>query len=186
MGSVASTAHDKAVDTVVSDEYINNGLDRPRRRWLPGADMLAQSMGGTSGMQAGTEAAVSQGDGRAPMLLADDRIDAVCFQPATAVDSLSGAGSCIGGDPCPTFSSLALAQATCSRDSRCSAVALSIDDASGARFELRSAHSSLSTLPEHDQIPDTVLWRVANRLGRYLVLCTLAMQLADSWQNLQP
>ncbi len=157
----------------VGDDYVNDGLDcRPCRRWLPGAD-AAQSMGaGTSGARV-AEAAVAHGDGAAPpMLLADDRIDAVCFQPAAAVDSLSGAYmyNCIGGVPCPTFGSLAVAQATCSRDTRCSAVALSVDGASGARFELQSAQPGLSTLPEHEQIPETVLWRVADRSEHNLML----------------
>eukprot|EP01043_Picozoa_sp_COSAG02_P014930 COSAG02_NODE_623_length_19389_cov_30.043753_16_plen_318_part_00 len=154
------------------DEYVSNGLDcRPCRRWLPGADAVQ-----SSGTQTGAEAAVPHGDGRVPMLLADDRIDAVCFQPATVVDSLSGVSSCIGGDPCPNFASLAMAQATCSRDTRCSAVVLSVDDASGSRFELHSAQPELSTLPEHDIIPDTVLWRVTDRLGHYLVLYTQLSQ----------
>lgn len=103
------------------DDYVNDGLDcRPCRRWVPGADST-QSPGRASAAQA----TVSQGGGTTPMLLADDRIDAVCFEAATAVDShsdsLSGTSGCIGGDPCPTFASLAIAQATCSRDSRCAA-----------------------------------------------------------------
>lgn len=155
----------------IGDDYLHDGLDcRPCRRWLPGAD-ATQSFAGVSGGRSNKNIARvgdAYEDGPTPLLLADDRIDAVCFDSASVADShsLGDVGSCIGGNPCPTFTSLAVAQASCSRDSRCLAVALNGQDAAGPRFELRGGSTKLqvsSTLPEHDQIPDIVLWHVADR-----------------------
>ena len=159
------------------DNYVNGGLDcRPCRRWVPGAE-TTQSPGRASAAQT----SVSQGDGTTSLLLADDRIDAVCFAPATAVDghsdSLSGTNGCLGGDPCPTFATLAIAQAACSRDSRCAAVALRVHDANLPTFELRGSAAKpelLSTLTEYDKIPDVVMWRVADRSAITLLIARIS------------
>ena len=158
----------------IGDDYVNDGLDcRACRRWVPDGD-TSQSQGGHSDLHVAT----TSGDEIAPMLLADDRIDAVCFEPASVVDSRNSFGAaagCIGGHPCPTFASLAVAQATCSRDSRCSSVALNVHNPSEPKFELRSGTAkseAASTMLEQDQIPDTVVWRVAARLdSNSRILC---------------
>ena len=100
------------------DDYVDDGLDcRPCRRWLPGADIgpgpiLTSGSGGGGGGSQQLAPPHTAAVAPAPMLLADDRIDAVCFEPASAVDSHSslGGATCLGGDPCPTFTSLAVAQ----------------------------------------------------------------------------
>ena len=146
------------------DDYVVDGLDcRPCRVWVPGADARAAYTLAKVAVARATNPA-------AGVMLADDRMAAVCFEPAASVDSEGGgdaAGVCLGGSypdvPCPTFTSLAVAQATCSRDARCVAVAMRAS-AAPAHFELRAAAPNAQQqppLPEQEQAPDEVLWKVA-------------------------
>ena len=132
------------------DDYVFQGMD-----CTPCADGARQG-GGPAAPAAAAAAAAAREPAPRPLELATDRSEAVCFGPPTARPSARGeAAGCLGGTECARYAQLAQAQAACSRDQRCAAVAVR-PGAGALSYELRASADPPTT--GQDALLDELLW----------------------------